>query len=108
MKIKKGDKVLVTAGRDKGAQGKVLAVNRKTDRVVVEGVNLVSKHTKPRGNEQKGGIVKKEAMISVSNVMYLHKGKPTRIGYKVEQQEVGGKMKNVKKRVARSTGEIID
>jgi len=107
MKIKRGDRVQVIAGRDKGSSGKVLHVDKKTGCLVVENVNIVMKHQKSRG-EEKGGIVKKEAPIHASNVMYLHEGKPTRIGYTLEVIEVDGKKKIEKKRIAKSTGEEID
>lgn len=103
MKIKKGDTVKVMVGdaiKCRGKEGKVISVDHKKNRVVVEGVNLVSKHTKPSAANQNGGIIQKEAPIDLSNVMYLHKGKPTRIGFKVED----GK----KVRYAKSTGEVID
>lgn len=103
MKIKKGDTVKVMVGdaiKCRGKEGKVLSVDRKNNRVVVEGVNLVSKHTKPSAANQNGGIIQKEAPIDISNVMYLHKGKPTKIGFKEEN----GK----KVRFAKSTGEVID
>lgn len=100
MKIKTGDSVQVIAGKDKGKEGKILSVDRKNNRVLVEGVNMVSKHTKPSAANQNGGIIQKEAPIDVSNVMYLHKGKPTRIGFKVEGDK--------KVRVAKSTGDVID
>ena len=99
MKIKKGDTVKVIAGKDKDKEGKVIMVDHKKGRVVVEGVNMVSKHTKAGGANQNGGIVSKEASIDVSNVMYMHNGKATRIGFTVKD----GK----KVRVAKSTGEII-
>ena len=100
MKIKKGDTVQVITGTDKGKEGKVVSVEAKNNKVVVEGVNMVSKHTKPNAQNQNGGIVRMEAPINVSNVMYVHKGKATKIGYKLEN----GK----KSRVAKSTGEVID
>ena len=99
-KIKKGDTVKVIAGKDVGAEGKVLSVDKKNGRVVVEGVNMVKKHEKPSMANQNGGIVEQEAAIDVSNVMYVHKGKPTRVGFKVEGDK--------KVRVAKSTGEVID
>jgi len=108
VKIKRGDTVIITAGKDKDKKGKVLLVDRKNSRVIVEGQNMITKHMKPNQQSQQGGLVKKEAPIHISNVMYLHKGKPTRIGYKMEQKEVGGKMVNIKSRVAKSTGEVID
>ena len=100
LKSKKGDTVKVIAGKDKGAEGKVLSVDAKNSKVVVEGVGMVTKHTKPSAANQNGGIIQKEAPIDASNVMYLHNGKATRIGFKVED----GK----KVRVAKSTGEVID
>ena len=100
IKIKKGDTVQVITGIDKGKEGKVVSVDAKKNRVVVEGVNMVSKHTKPNAQNQNGGIIRMEAPIHISNVMYVHKGKPTKIGYKIED----GK----KHRVAKSTGDVID
>lgn len=97
-KIKTGDTVQVIAGKDKGKDGKVLAV--KDGKVLVEGVGMVTKHTKPSAANQQGGIVNKESFIDASNVMYLHKGKPTRIGFKAEGDK--------KVRVAKATGEVID
>ncbi len=99
MKIKTGDTVKVIAGKDKDKEGKVLSVDKKNGRVVVEGVNMVTKHVKPSMANQNGGIVQKEAALDISNVMYVHNGKPTRIGFKVED----GK----KVRVAKATGEVI-
>ena len=69
MKLKKGDNVIVIAGKDKGKAGKILVVDRKKNRVIVEGVNMVSKHTKPSPANQQGGIIKKEAAMDSSNVM---------------------------------------
>ena len=107
-KIKKGDKVVLIAGKDKGKEGKVLIVDRKKGRVIVEGANIISKHLKARSQDQKGGIMKKEAPLDLSNVMYLHKGKPTRIGFKTEVKETNGKKITIKHRVAKSTGDMID
>ena len=98
LKIKKGDTVKVIAGKDKDKEGKVLAV--KDGKVIVEGINMVSKHTKPSMANQQGGIVEKEAAIDASNVMLMHEGKATRVGFKVED----GK----KVRVAKATGKVID
>ena len=103
MKIKKGDKVLVIAGKCKGEEGKVLKVDRANNKVIVEGVNMIKKHVKATA-QQAGGIVSKEAPLDASNVMYLYKGKPVRIGYTVEV--VDGK--NVKKRIAKPSGDLID
>jgi len=107
LKIKRGDNVMIIAGKDKGATGKILHVNKKTGYVVVENANQVMKHQKTRG-ENKGGIIKKESPLHASNVMYLHDGKPTRIGYTFEVTEVDGRKKVEKKRIAKSTGEEID
>ncbi|MFV0520548.1 MAG: 50S ribosomal protein L24 [Lachnospirales bacterium] len=109
-KIKKGDMVRVVAGKDGilKKEGKVLAVDNKKHRVIVEGINMISKHQKPSAAHQAGGIINKEAPIDISNVMYLHKGQPTRIGFKVEVTEENGKRKVVKKRFAKKTGDIID
>ncbi len=99
-KIKKGDTVKVIAGKDKDKEGKVISVDRKKNKVLVEGVNKITKHEKPSVTNQNGGIVQKEAPIDASNVMYVHKGKATRIGFKIE--------KDKKVRYAKSTGDIID
>ncbi len=110
LKIKRGDKVRIIAGKDKGKEGTVLLVDKKSHRVIVEGANMISKHQKPnasRANAQ-GGIVKKEAPVDASNVMYLHKGKPTRIGFKLTVTEKDGKKVTEKQRIAKSTGEVID
>lgn len=100
MKIKKGDTVKVIAGKDVGAEGKVIAVDKAAGKVLVEGVNVVKKHTKPSMQNQNGGIVEKEAYIDASNVMYVHKGKVTRVGFKIENDK--------KVRIAKTTGEVID
>ncbi len=99
-KIKKGDTVKVIAGKDKDKEGKVISVDRKKNKVLVEGINKITKHEKPSMANQNGGIVQKEAPIDASNVMYVHKGKATRIGFKIE--------KGKKVRFAKSTGDIID
>lgn len=102
-KIKKGDMVRVITGsvkNGKGKDGKVISVDAKNGKVLVEGINMVKKHSKPSMANQTGGIVEKEAPIDISNVMYVHKGTPTRIGFKV----VDGK----KVRIAKSTGDVID
>ena len=101
-------KVVVIAGKDKTKEGKILSIDRKNNRVVVEGVNMITKHVKPGRTQQQGGIVNQEAAIDASNVMYLHNGKATRLGYKVEVEEVDGKKVTVKTRIAKSTGEAID
>jgi large subunit ribosomal protein L24 len=108
IRLKRGDTVQVIAGRDKGKTCKILVVDRKNSRVIVENCNMVSKHLKARRQEEQGGIIKKEAPIHVSNVMYLHKGKPTRLGVKLEKKEVNGSVVTIKTRVAKSTGEAVD
>ena len=99
-KIKKGDTVKVIAGKDKDKEGKVIAVDTKNHRVLVEGVNMLTKHTKPSAANQQGGIIQTEGYIAVSNVMYLHKGQPTRIGFKMDGDK--------KVRFAKKTGDVID
>ena len=99
MKIKKDDMVKVIAGKDKGKEGKVLAVNVKDNTLLVEGINMVTKHAKPSMANQQGGILHQEGPIDVSNVMYLHKGKATRVGFKMDGDK--------KVRFAKATGEII-
>ena len=83
-KIKKGDLVQVITGKDKGKEGKVIAVNKKKNTVLVEGANMITKHTKPSASNQQGGIVHQEGPIDISNVMYLHKGEPVRLGYAMD------------------------
>ena len=100
LKIKKGDTVKIIAGKDKDKEGKVIAVNQKDGKVVVEGVNMITKHTKPSAANANGGIIHQEAPIDASNVMYVHKGKATRVGIKVDGDK--------KVRFAKSTGEVID
>ena len=86
LKIKAGDTVQVIAGDHKGEKGKVLKVDREKNRAIVEGVNLVSKHTKPSAQNPQGGIVKKEAPIHISNLSLLDpkSGEPTRVEYQVK------------------------
>ena len=100
MKIKKGDTVRVIAGKDKDKEGKVIAVNKKDGKVLVEGVNMLTKHTKPSAANQNGGIVHQEGYIDASNVMYVHKGQATRVGFKMDGDK--------KVRFAKKTGEVID
>ena len=100
MKIKKGDTVKVIAGKDCNAEGKVLSVDAKKGKVLVEGVNMVTKHAKPSQSNPNGGIVQKEAPIDISNVMLVFKGKATRVGFKMDGDK--------KVRYAKATGEVID
>ena len=100
MKIKKGDKVIILSGDDKGKTGEVLKAMPKESKVVVQGVNLVKRHTKP-SQTTPGGIITKEAAIHVSNVAIVTSdGKPSKVGYKDD--------KGTKVRVARKSGEVID
>ena len=100
MKIKKGDMVKVIAGKDQDKEGKVIAVDKKDGKVLVEGVNMLTKHTKPSMANQNGGIVHQEGYIDASNVMLLHNGKATRVGFKMDGDK--------KVRFAKATGEVID
>ena len=99
-KIKKGDTAKVIAGKDKDREGKVISVDPKKGRVLVEGINMITKHEKPSYANANGGIVQKEAPLDISNVMYMHKGKATRVGFDFKD----GK----KVRIAKSTGDVID
>jgi large subunit ribosomal protein L24 len=100
-KIKKGDRVVVLTGKDKGKQGSVLKVMPKEERVVVEGLNMVQRHTRPSQADPQGGIKHKEAPLHVSNVAIVDSaGKPTRVGFRVEGDK--------KVRFAKTTGEVIN
>ena len=101
MKVKKGDTVQVITGNDVGKTGRVIKVFLNRNRVVVEGVNLVKKHTRPTQDTPQGGIIEKEATIHISNVMMVAGSKPTRVGYKI--LEDGRKVK-----FAKTTGEVIN
>ena len=107
-KIKKDDLVKIIAGKDKDKTGKVLSVNLKKNTVLVEGCNMVTKHSKPSAANQQGGIIKKENYIHASNVMYAIDGKPTKIGYKFTTVTKDGKEVTVKQRIAKKTGAVID
>ena len=100
MKIKKGDMVKVIAGKDKDREGKVIAVNTKNNTLLVEGVNMITNHAKPSMANQQGGIVHQEGPINVSNVMLIHEGKATRVGFKMDGDK--------KVRFAKATGKVID
>ncbi len=100
MKIKKGDSVKVITGNDKSKVGRVIKVYPKRERILVEGVNMVKKHTRPTQENQQGGILEKESTIHISNVKLVVDGTPTKVGYKT--------LENGKKaRLAKATGEII-
>ena len=100
--IKKGDTVVVISGNSKGQSGKVLEVVREDERAIVEGVNLVSKHTKPNAKSPQGGILKKEALVHISNLMVIDStGKPTRTGRRVDSK------KDMSVRYSKKSGEVI-
>jgi large subunit ribosomal protein L24 len=101
-KIKKGDRVVVLAGKDKGRQGQVLRVIPKENRVLVAGVNMVKRHTRPTQGDPQGGIKNKEAALHISNVAFVDpkSGEPTRVGFRVDGDK--------KVRVAKKSGEVID
>jgi large subunit ribosomal protein L24 len=100
MRLKKGDPVVVLSGKDKGKEGTILRVLPKEDKVIVEGVNMAKKHQRPVRATMQAGIIDKDMPIHVSNVAYVHKGKPTRLGYRVEAD-------GTKVRIAKRTGEVI-
>lgn len=108
MKIRKGDRVVVLTGRDKGKSGEVIRVMTKDARVVVQGVNLVKRHTRASRTDA-GGIIDKEAPLHVSNVAHIDPktGKPTRVGIRIIEPKGKGE-KPQKARFARRSGEIID
>ena len=100
--IKKGDNVMVISGNHKGQSGRVLMVNTEKERAIVEGVNMISKHTRPNADNPKGGIIKQEAAVHMSNLKLIDKsGKPTRIGRRVDEKSG----KSV--RYSKKTGEVI-
>lgn len=100
-KIKKGDRVVLLTGRDKGRQGQVMKVMPKDERLVVEGLNMVQRHTKPSQGDPQGGIKNKEASVHVSNVAIVDsQGAPTRVGFRMEGEK--------KVRFAKTTGETIN
>ena len=103
MKIKTGDEVIVIAGKEKGKKGKIIAVLPKKNRVVIEGVGMIKRHTKPNFKYPDGGIIEREAPIHASNVMIVDPktGQPTRVGYKVLQD-------GTKVRFAKKSGEVLD
>ena len=100
LKIKKGDTVKVIAGKDNNAEGKVISVDVKNGKILVEGVNMITKHAKPSQANPNGGIIQKEAPIDISNVMLVYKGKATRVGFKMDGDK--------KVRYAKATGDVID
>ena len=102
LKIKKGDNVMVISGNHKGSQGKVLFVDVEKQKAIVEGVNLISKHTKPNADNPKGGIVQKEGYVHVSNLKLIDgSGNPTRVGRRIDEKT------NKTVRISKKTGEVI-
>ena len=99
-KIKRDDLVKVIAGKDRDKQGKVLHVDTKNNKVLVEGCNMITKHVKSGPGNPQGGIVQKEAALDISNVMLVVDGKATRVGFKMDGDK--------KVRVAKATGKVID
>jgi large subunit ribosomal protein L24 len=100
--IKKGDTVMVITGNFKGQQGKVLKMDIAKSKAIVEGINMVSKHTKPNAKSPQGGILKKEALVHISNLMVIDStGKPTRTGRRVDSK------KNMSVRYSKKSGEVI-
>ncbi len=108
MRLRTGDNVVVITGKDKGKEGKIIDVDKAKNRVLVEGVNKVTKHTKPNAKNSNGGIIHQEAFIHASNVMLVVGGKRTRVGIKEEVVERGDKKKISRKRVAKTTGDVLD
>lgn len=99
MKLKKGDTVVVIAGKDKGKEGEIAQVFPADNKVIIAGVNTAKKHQKARAANQQGGIIDRDMPVDASNVMLVHNGKPTRVGYRIDGDK--------KVRVAKSTGEVI-
>lgn len=106
LKLKKNDRVKVLSGNNKGKEGKILKLFRSKNRVIVEGVNMIKRHTKPNQKNPQGGITQKEAPIHISNVMFIDSkaGEPTRLGMKVIEDEKG---KTKRMRYGKKSGEII-
>lgn len=100
MKIVKGDTVVVISGKDRGKEGVVSRVLPSSNKVIVDGVNVAKKHQKPRKANEQGGIIDRDMPIHVSNVMLVHRGEPTRVGFKVNAD-------GTKVRIAKRTGEEI-
>ena len=100
MKLKKGDNVLVISGKDKGQEGEVVQVFPADNKVIVNGINTAKKHSKTSRNNKQGGIIDRDMPVHVSNLMLVHKGKPTRVGYKLNDD-------GTKVRIAKRSGEVI-
>jgi large subunit ribosomal protein L24 len=106
-RLKKNDQVKVISGNSKGSLGKILFIDREKGRVIVEGVNIIHRHTKPNQKNQQGGIIKREAPINISNVMLIcpKTNQPTRIGMEIIKDEKTGKVSRM--RLSKKSGEII-
>jgi len=100
MKLKKGDTVEVITGKDKGKQGEIAFVFPKTNKIIVNGINVASKHQRPLRANEPGGIIDKDMPLDASNVMLVHNGKKVRVGYQIQDD-------GTKVRVARPSGEVI-
>jgi large subunit ribosomal protein L24 len=100
MKLRKGDTVLVISGKDKGQEGEVVQVMPADNKVIVNGINTAKKHSKTSKNNKQGGIIDRDMPVHASNVMLVHKGKPTRVGYKLNSD-------GTKVRIAKRSGEVI-
>jgi len=107
-KIKRGDRVIITAGKDKGKEGKVLSVDAKTEKVIVEGANMMKKHKKRSQQNPNSGIITTEAPLHISNVAYVHKGKGVRVGLDVTVAKEADRTVKTIKRVAKPSGDVID
>ena len=100
MKLRKGDTVLVISGKDKGQEGEVVQVMPADNKIIVNGINTAKKHSKTSKNNKQGGIIDRDMPVHASNVMLVHKGKPTRVGYKLNSD-------GTKVRIAKRSGEVI-
>ncbi|MEQ1872725.1 MAG: 50S ribosomal protein L24 [Ilumatobacteraceae bacterium] len=100
MKLRKGDTVLVISGKDKGQEGEVVQVFPADNKIIVNGINTAKKHSKTSKNNKQGGIIDRDMPVNASNVMLVHKGKPTRVGYKLNSD-------GTKVRIAKRSGEVI-
>ena len=110
LNVKKGDTVVVISGKDKGKQGKILAAMPENQRVIVQNVNMITAHVKPRKQGEEGGRISKEGSIDESNVMLVCPkcDKPTRIAHKLKEVEISGEKKQKSVRVCKKCGKVID
>ena len=110
LNVKKGDTVVVISGKDKGTKGKIMVAQPDDERVIVQGVSMVTRHVKPRKQGQPGGRIEKEGPIHASNVMLVCPkcDKPTRIAHKLKEVEISGEKKQKSVRVCKKCGKVID